>query len=432
MNKLAYFLLGSVLLVFLALVMLCQSGHNEVKTDQLAANATAEDTTQVEPEQLFGFVRDSFDIHAGTIKRNQFLADILLKHHVPYAQIDALARKSKTVFDVRQIRFGKKYTVLCSQDSSARAQYFVYQPNQVDFVVYDLRDTLSIYKGQKEVTVEVREASGIIYTSLFETLAEQQVNTQLALDLANIYAWSIDFYRIQKGDYFKTIYEVKLVDGEPVGLGRVQASLFHHSGADHFAFHFDNTQGEDYFDETGRSLRKAFLQSPLKFGRLTSGYTRKRFHPVQKRWKAHLGTDYAAPKGTPILAVGDGVVTEARYKRFNGNYVKIRHNGTYSTQYLHMSKIGSGIKPGASVRQGDVIGYVGSTGLATGPHVCFRFWKNGKQVDHRKEKMPPSKPIAKEMREAYMRFMEEQRKKLEMIALPGDQTQQPVQASLGG
>ena len=206
-----------------------------------------------------------------------------------------------------------------------------------------------------------------------------------------------------------------------MGIDEVQSALFNHEGEPYYAFKFSQNDKEDYFDESGNSLRKAFLQAPLKFSRLSSGYTQRRFHPVQKRWKAHLGTDYAAPTGTPIMAVGDGVVTEARYSKFNGNYVKVRHNSTYTTQYLHMSKIASGMKPGTRVKQGQTIGYIGSTGLATGPHVCFRFWKNGKQVDHRREKIPPSEPIKAEYREEFNEHLKQWKARLDNIGLASQQ-----------
>jgi murein DD-endopeptidase MepM/ murein hydrolase activator NlpD len=413
-HKLAYFLLAGVAIIFTALLLLCDKDDAGVKP-LLADQAEVE--AIVIPDSIFGFPKDSFDIFQGSIARNEFLADILLGHDVDYVTIDRVARASKGVYDVRYLRHGKKYTILKSTDSLATAQYFIYQPNAIEYVVYPLQDTSQIYVGELPVHVRTREASGIITSSLFETLQEQKVSPALAMELANVYAWTIDFYRIQRNDYFKVIFEERYVDDEFVGIGEVHASLFNHSGGDFYAFQFDNTTGKDYFDDEGNSLRKAFLKSPLKYGRMTSGYTMKRFHPVQKRWKAHLGTDYAAPRGTPILAVGDGVVTEAKFSKYNGNYVKIRHNSTYTTQYLHMSKIGAGMKSGTSVRQGDVIGYVGSTGLATGPHVCFRFWKNGKQVNHRNEPMPPSKPVDPSQEEEFMKLMQKSKNQLDQIPI---------------
>ena len=293
-------------------------------------------------------------------------------------------------------------------------------------MVYDLKDTISIYRGERPVIVEERVASGVIASSLYQTLIDQKLSPALAMEMANIYAWTIDFYRIQKGDYFKLIYTVKKVGDTVVGVDEIQASVFNHFNSSYYAFQFTQENQPDYFDETGNSLRKAFLQAPLKFSRISSGYTKRRFHPVQKRYKAHLGTDYAAPTGTPIMAVGDGVVTEAKYKRYNGNYIKIKHNSTYSTQYLHMSKIAPNMRPGTRVRQGDIIGYVGSTGLATGPHVCFRFWKNGTQVDHRREKLPPSEPIKEKYRPSFENHLEAWKPRLESINIEMEESAESV------
>lgn len=380
----------------------------------------------LEPELMFGFPVDSFVIHEKEIKKNQFLADILLGYDLSYQEIDHLVKEAKDTFDVRNMRSGKKYAVFCSQDSIEKAKVFVYQPNAVDYVVFDLRDSVNVYKGHKEVTTRKREASGVIKSSLFQTLVDNKLSPALAMKMADVYAWTIDFYRIQKGDYFKVIFEEKYVEDEFIGIGNIETVLFNNYGEDFYAFTFEQDSITDFYDEKGQSLRKAFLKSPLKFGRLTSAYTKRRFHPVQRRWKAHLGTDYAAPRGTPILAVGDGVVTEARYKKYNGNYVKIKHNGTYTTQYLHMHKIGKGIRSGKRVRQGDVIGYVGSTGLATGPHVCFRFWKHGKQVDHRREKLPASKPVKPENKAAFTKVMEVEKKKLDKIQIEDKEEQKKL------
>jgi len=427
-NKLAYLLLGTVTLIFTILLFLCDG--DDIQKEEALAMQMADTTIQIPiPDSAYGFPIDSFVIHKGNIKRNEFLADILLKYGVDYQSIDRLAKASRDVFDVRYLRHGNNYAIICANDSSEKALCFVYEPNGIDYVVYDLRDSINIYKGQKEVETRTREASGIINSSLFLTLQEQHISPALAMEMANVYAWTIDFYRIQKGDYFKVIFDEMYVDDQFIGVGKIHSADFHHADRDFYAFEFENATGADYFDEEGNSLRKAFLKSPLKFGRLTSGYTKRRFHPVQKRWKAHLGTDYAAPTGTPILAVGDGVVIDAKFSRFNGNYVKIRHNGTYTTQYLHMSKIGQGMKPGKAVRQGDVIGYVGSTGLATGPHVCFRFWKNGKQVDHRSEPMPPSKPIDENLREEFNAMMDVEKKRLDGIQLIPEEKLEPAKTA---
>ncbi|GAB5539743.1 MAG: peptidoglycan DD-metalloendopeptidase family protein [Salibacteraceae bacterium] len=391
--------------------------HEPNSPDIVLVN-TVDSLVTEECQDEFGIDASDMNVIKGKIDRNQFLADILLPYNISYNTIASVAEKSKAVYDIRKLNAGKNYTLICNVDSIATAEFFIYELSPVEFVVYDLRDTVSIYFGERPVTLEERTASGIIHSSLYQTLIDQKLSPALAMELADIYAWTIDFYRIQKGDYFKLIYTVKKVDDDVVGVDNIEASIFNHYDSPFYAFNFQQGERSDYFDEQGNSLRKAFLQAPLKFSRISSGYTKRRFHPVQKRWKAHLGTDYAAPSGTPIMAVGDGIVTEARYKKFNGNYVKIKHNGTYTTQYLHMSKIASEVKPGVRVRQGQIIGYVGSTGLATGPHVCFRFWKHGVQVDHRREKLPPSEPIKDEYREPYKEHLNIWKQRLDKISLP--------------
>jgi murein DD-endopeptidase MepM/ murein hydrolase activator NlpD len=239
------------------------------------------------------------------------------------------------------------------------------------------------------------------------------------MKLANIYAWDIDFYSIDKGDWFKVIYDQQYVGATPVGIGRIKSAVFNHGGQKFYAFYFhdDSTNTDGYYDEKAKSLRKAFLKAPLKFYHITSHYSKHRFHPIQHRWKAHLGTDYAAPTGTPIMSTAAGTVIASRYSRFNGNYVKIRHNATYTTQYLHMSK--RAVHVGEHVKQGQIIGYVGSTGLATGPHVCYRFWKNGKQVDPFKQHFPPAEPIAESDMAAFKALVHQDKERLDQIQMTG-------------
>ncbi|MBL4594016.1 MAG: peptidoglycan DD-metalloendopeptidase family protein [Flavobacteriales bacterium] len=368
-----------------------------------------------EPVIEYGINTDSFTVYKGIIKPNEFLANILLKYKIPYTEIDQLVNKSENIFNVKKLAAGKKYTILCSKDSLGKAQCFIYEPNSIDYVVFDMRDTISIYKGKKEVTTKIQQASGTIKSSLYQTLADANVSPVLAIEMADVFAWTIDFYRIQKGDWFKVVYEERFVEGKSIGVGRVLASNFNHYNKDFFACYFVQDSIGDYFDAEANSLRRAFLKSPLKFGRLTSGFTMRRFHPVQKRNKPHLGTDYAAPTGTPIMATGDGIVIASSYTGGNGNYVKIKHNSTYSTQYLHMSKRGA--KVGQHVMQGDVIGYVGSTGLATGPHVCYRFWKNGSQTNHLKEDFPPSKPVEPAHLKRYKKELKKYKTKVDKIKL---------------
>jgi murein DD-endopeptidase MepM/ murein hydrolase activator NlpD len=365
----------------------------------------------------FGLPVDSFNIIENTVQRNDFLGSILEAYHVENITIANLAQKSKPVFDVRRITAGSQYTIFCTKDSLQKAVYFVYQPNAIDYIVYDLRDSITITAGKREVTTKVETASGVITSSLYEALDKAGSDPALAMKLADIYAWTIDFYKIQQGDFFKVVYEQRYVKDEPVEPGQVRSAIFSHEGDTFYAFYFqpDTTQSGDYFDETGKSLRKAFLKAPLKFSRITSRFTMRRFHPVQKRYKAHLGTDYGAPTGTPIISTGNGTVVESFYNRNNGNFVKVRHNNTYTTQYLHMSR--RAVKRGQTVRQGQVIGYVGSTGLATGPHVCYRFWKNGQQVDPYRQKFPAATPIPDNSLQAFNAFKQEQQQQLQAIGL---------------
>lgn len=415
-----YFAVPIAIVAIIAISTMLSKRSYDKHTDTLE---TADSLIVEECNEEFGIDLEGLHVEKGKIRPNQFLAEILLPYGIDYGQITRLAEKSKEVYDIRKLNAGKNYTLICSSDSALRAEFFIYESSPIDYVVYDLRDTIDIYKGERPIELEEREASGVITSSLYQTLIDQDLSPALAMEMADIYAWSIDFYRIQKGDRFRAIYTVKKVNGEAIGVDEIKAAIFDHMDSPYYAFLFEQGDKQDYFDEEGNSLRKAFLQAPLKFSRMTSGYTMRRFHPVQKRWKAHLGTDYAAPTGTPIMAVGDGVVTEARYSKFNGNYVKIKHNSTYTTQYLHMSKIGSGIRPGVSVRQGETIGYVGSTGLATGPHVCFRFWKHGKQVDHRREKIPPSEPIKDAYLEAFDAYLREWKLRLENVGISGEQAE---------
>ncbi|MAD50583.1 MAG: peptidase M23 [Flavobacteriales bacterium] len=352
---------------------------------------------------LYDICTEDYKVHRGELEQGQTLGAVLYLNHIDHGRIDQIVKASKGIFDFRKAKAGKKFTVLCSNDSIEKAKYFIYEMSNTDYVVFDIRDTIDVFLGQKPIEVKLRQASGQIESSLWNALINNNMSPTLVMELSsNIYAWTIDFFRIQKGDYFKIVYEEKFVEGELVGIGRVHAAMFNHANEDFYAFYFEEEEHfGDYFDDEGGALRKAFLRAPLNYSRISSSYSKRRKHPVTGRIKAHLGTDYAAPTGTPILSTANGTITEARYKRNNGNYVKVRHNSTYSTQYLHMSKIKSGIRPGVYVKQGDVIGFVGSTGLATGPHVCYRFWKNGRQVDPYKQKLPPSKPVKDENREEY-------------------------------
>lgn len=400
--------------VMLALVLVCAwwtgrdlLGQTDFFQAEVADETLIEEQEEVieevipEPTILYGMVVDSFQVVEQTIKPRQNLADILNPFNIEARIASELAQKCRKIFDVRQLAANKKVTILASKDSAQTAQFLIYEPNPTEFVVFSLGDTLGAAVVQREVRTVEKSIYGVINSSLSESMLEAGGNPALTSKLVDVFAWQIDFFRIQKGDSYRVIYEEKWVEDKQIGIGKILAVQFDHGGQPYHAYYYDQGQGSNYFDEKGNSLRQAFLKAPLNFTRISSRYTMKRFHPVQKRWKAHLGTDYAAPTGTPIYTVGDGVVVEAGRNRGNGNYVKVKHNDTYTTQYLHMSKIASGMRKGSRVRQGQVIGYVGSTGLATGPHLCFRFWKNGKQIDPFSIKMPPAEPINKQHLQAF-------------------------------
>lgn len=392
-NKRMWVGAGIMIAIGISIYLLPKNSPELSKNDTQQAFKDSIKITPPEPKMLFGFVVDSMKVIEGKVKRNQYLSEILTAFNVPYQKIHELSLASKSIFDVRKIAAHKKYTVISHPDSLNTAKALIYEPNLTEYVVFNLEDSIFVRHITKDIIVKEKEVAGVIEASLAVTIDELGLSPQLTNDFVDVFAWQVDFFRLQKGDRFKVIYEEESVDEQPVGIGKIKGIYFEHFNNGYYAFYYDQGSGTDYFDEEGNSLRKALLKYPLEFTRISSRYSGNRFHPVQKRWKSHRGTDFAAPKGTPIRSVGDGIVLEAKYGKYNGRYVKIRHNSTYTTQYLHMSSIASGMKPGMKVRQGQTIGYVGSTGLAKGNHLCYRFWRNGVQIDALRVDLPPSEPI---------------------------------------
>lgn len=381
-------------------------GHQD---PSLYSKAIAETRSAVEeiqePIYKYGLNLNDYTVIDQKVERNELLTDILVKHNVAYQTVKILIQESQDIFNFRKMKAGARYTVLgTNTDTGFVAKKIVYEENKLNYVVFNLDDSLYIYRGTNQVKRRRQEVAGVINGSLYETFDDLNVPASLAMRLADIFSCTIDFYKIQKGDKFKIIYDQDFVDDKPIGVGQVSAACFTSSGKDYYAFYYEKDKAHvgEYYDEQGHSMRKQFLKAPLKFFQITSRYNLHRFHPVAMEWRAHLGTDYAAAYGTPILATADGVVEEAQFGVYNGNYVKIRHNGQYKTQYLHMSKIAQGMHRGRHVHQGEVIGYVGSTGLATGPHVCYRFWKDGQQVDPFKQKLQFSEPLAKKYKADFL------------------------------
>ena len=366
----------------------------------------------------FGYVLNNYKVIKDTIKNGESFGEILDRHHIEYPTIYKIAAAAKDTFDIRKLRAGKPYTILANNDSTEQAQVFIYQPNKVEYLIVDFTDSIQTKFGRKKVKTIVKTASGVIESSLSEAIESQNLNYILALEMSDIYAWTVDFHHLQKGDKFKLIYEQKYIDDTTsVGVGNIRAAYFEHKSNPLYAFNFvtDSVKKiNDYYDENAKTLRRKFLKAPIKFSRISSRYNlNRRIKYYGNRVRAHKGTDFAASIGTPIMSTANGTVIESRYRGGNGNYVKIKHNGTYSTQYLHMKK--RKVKKGDYVKQGDVIGWVGMTGSTAGPHVCYRFWKNGKQVDPFKQKLPSAAPIKESLKEEYLIYINPLKDSLDIL-----------------
>lgn len=376
----------------------------------------------VKPEPIvieFGFKLNDFDVVRDTIKSGDTFGSILSSQNLGTNKEYDITQKVKDSFNLRNIRIGKEYTLLRSKDTAKVLKAFIYKADIAHYYVVDLRDSTRAYKKQLPITIKRRTIATEINGSLSATLDEAGVQPAMAQNLADIYAYSVDFFKIQKGDRFAVTFNEKYInDTIYAGVESLEASFFIHKGKKIYAFPFkqDTTSRRvDYYDEEGKVLKNMFLKAPLKFGyRISSKFSTRRFHPVQQRFKAHNGTDYAAAHGTPIVTTASGVVERTGYTAGNGNYVKVKHSSTYSTQYLHMSKIL--VRKGQRVTQGETIGKVGSTGLATGPHVCYRFWKNGVQVDALRQKLPNSEPMNAKFKPRFLKEMAPLKKELDSIA----------------
>ena len=361
------------------------------------------------PENIeFGFNLDNFKVKKDTIRFGDSFGEIMEENKIGYPKIYQITNKIKDSFDVRWLTAGKPYTVLSSKDSLEKPQVFIYQPNKVNYVVIHIGDSVYAYNKKKPITIVKKYASGVITSSLSESMDNQGLPYQLITDMSDIYAWTIDFFRLQKGDKFKIIYNERFIeDSIFAGIKSIDAAYFEHNNESFYAFNYKADslkETVEYYDEKTQSLQRTFLKGPLKFSNVSSRFNLKRKIAFYgNRVKAHKGTDFAAPVGTEILATADGRIIESRRKGGNGNYVKIRHNSTYSTQYLHMKK--RLVKVGQYVKQGDVIGQVGMTGNTSGPHVCYRFWKNGMQVDPFKQKLPAGKSVPKSQKTKYEQFI---------------------------
>lgn len=372
----------------------------------------SQNTTPVEKDEaVFGYqLSAGLKVVNEVVKRNENLSEILSRYQVPMTQIAELAGASPEVFDPRKIKAERPYTIICSDDSLQTAQCFIYQPNSIDYVVLEFGQNGSpvIRAGKRQVDTLSHTLSGAIESSLYQSIVDAGGSPALVNALADVYAWEIDFFGLQQGDTYSLFFTTYSVEGESAGFGEIQSASFTHMGNDFLAFQFDqgNGHGKEYFDEEGQSLRKTFLKAPLSFTRISSRFSYSRLHPILKIRRPHLGVDYAAPTGTPVVAVGDGVITQAAWGGGGGKTVKMTHNSNYKTAYLHLSRYGEGIRAGSVVKQGQIIGYVGSTGLSTGPHLDFRFYKNGTPVDPLTIDAPSADPITSENQLAFSRERE--------------------------
>ncbi len=394
-RRIILIIVGFLILVILVVILLLPR-HPRVRERDRAT------LTIHEPHFEYGINVDSFRIIKGKIQPNQNLSGILQSFHVDYSTIDRLIRLARPVFDVRKIRAGNDYTVFCTRDSTVVVRYFIYEISPVSFVVFDLHDSARVYMGEKEVKTFIASAQGIIQSSLWNSVLDNGLDPYLAVELSDIYAWTIDFFGIQAGDSYRVIYEEEVIEGDTIGIGRILAACFNTMGNDYYAFYYVQEHEGDYFDDQGNSVRRAFLKAPLRYNRISSRYSRSRMHPILKIRRPHFGVDYAAPMGTPVHSIGDGTVIGVGFDvKGGGRYIRIRHNSAYTSLYMHLSGYARGMKQGVRVHQGDLIGYVGKSGLATGPHLDFRIFKNGSPVDPLKVESPPAKPVEAILRKEY-------------------------------
>lgn len=374
-----------------------------------------------EPQDIyeFGFNLNDFVVKRDTIKSGDSFGVIMERNKLGYPEIFKIVQGAKDSFNIRSLQVGKPYTLLCSKDSLETPKCFIYQPNMEEYIVINFQDSIHAYSSRKPIKYVERTASGVINNNLSETLDELGLSYRLVNKMADeIYAWTIDFRRLQPGDRFKVIYTDKFIDDTIyAGVYEIKAALFEHKNEPFYAFKFETDsikKTTDFFNEQAKNLRRAFLKMPVQFSRISSRYNLKRkIAYYGNKVRPHKGTDFAAPVGTPIMATANGTVTESAKKGGNGNYVKIRHNATYSTQYLHMSK--RKVNVGQFVKQGDIIGWVGMTGNTAGPHVCYRFWKNGEQVDPFRQKLPEAEPISDNLKGDFLTYIQPIRAQLDSI-----------------
>ena len=388
----------AMVLALASMIAVSSCGRNSVSFDNEDVTSVADTLSQ---ESQLGFCPDSLSIVEGKVKNGQFFSTLLGSLGMSAQEAYNLTQACDSVFDVKTLRVGQAYRAYYAESESV-PQYLVYERDRASSIVFSCRPPYDAWVYRKPVTVESRYADVTIQTSLWNDMIAADVSPLLIVSLSDIYAWTVDFFALQKGDRFRVMYDEKMCDGEVLAVDTVRYAVFSHGGEDlPMVMYNQGDGGNIWWNEKGESMRKAFLKAPLNYSRISSGFSYARRHPVTRKVQPHTGVDYAAPKGTPVMSIGDGVVTSMKYEGAGGNTVRIKHNSVYSTAYLHLSKYGPGLKVGQRVRQGQVIGYVGSTGRSTGPHLDFRVWKNGTPINPLKMDSPPAEPIKEESRPAF-------------------------------
>lgn len=402
MHKTNMWLAAALMAVFAFGTLSCGSREEKVE-DVVSLEGDRADSI----EMTLGFCPDSMKTTEGEVRSGQFFSSLLTGLGMSQKEAYDLTESCDSVFDVRTLRVGNSYRAyyLPAEDGLQAPEYLVYERDKASSIVFRCRPPYGAWVYRKPVTVERRYADVTINTSLWNDMREAGVSPLLILSLSDIYAWTIDFFGLQKGDRFRVLYDEKMCDGEVLAVDTVRYAVFSHGGDELPMIMYDQKDGGNiWWNEKGESMRKAFLKAPLQYSRVSSGFSYARKHPVTRKVQPHTGIDYAAPKGTPVMSIGDGVVTSVKYEGAGGNTVRIRHNSVYSTAYLHLSKYAKGLKAGQRVRQGEVIGYVGSTGRSTGPHLDFRVWKNGSPINPLKMDSPPAEPLREENRQDFERM----------------------------
>ena len=425
-HKVIYFKdLYSLLWVLMAVMVFISCENNATKKD----DPLIKTEVIIKPNMKYGYDLNRYDVKKLKIKRGDTFGGILEQNGIDYPEVYKILQViKKSEVNIRKLQIGKPYSLILSKDSIPKPHAFIYHPGVESYDVVQLKDSLFAQKIKKPTRVVELEATGVIKSSLYDTMNSSGYNSDLTYYLANIYAWTIDFTRLDKEDRFKVIYTERFVDDSiSIGIEKIKAAYFEHRNKPLYAFEFqtDSVKGiVDYFDAEAKNLRRAFLKAPVNFSRISSRYNLKRRIAYYGRVKPHKGTDYAAPVGTPIMATAKGTVVKSSYARGNGNYVKIKHNNTYSTQYLHMKR--RKVRVGQFVNQGDVIGWVGMTGNTSGPHVCYRFWKNGRQVDPFKQKLPEAKPISNKLKKQFLTHIKPLQTQLHCLSFEEQKTDQTL------